>query len=64
MSRKEEAVRQWFPMAAITAGIIFVVTFILKLPLEQIIAATALSAVMIFSGFFFRSFGRDKDEYN
>jgi hypothetical protein len=63
MTRKDEAVRSWFPIAAISAGITFVITFILNLPIESVIAATALVSVMVFSGFFFRSFGRDKEDY-
>ena len=63
MTRKDEAIKRWFPLAAISAGVTFVITFILNLPVEKVIAATALVSVMVFSGFFFRTFGKDKDDY-
>ncbi|HSF51665.1 MAG TPA: hypothetical protein VLA74_12965 [Nitrososphaeraceae archaeon] len=63
MLRKEEAIRKWFPIAAIVAGVSFVITFLLNLPIERVIAATALAGIMVFSGFFFRSFGRDQEDY-
>ena len=63
MTRKDDAIKKWFPLSAISAGITFVITFVLNLPVERVIAATALVSVMVFSGFLFRSFGRDKDAY-
>ncbi|MFB5598883.1 MAG: hypothetical protein ACE5SW_01465 [Nitrososphaeraceae archaeon] len=63
MLRTDEAIKKWFPLAAISAGVTFVVTFILNLPVERVIAATALVGVMVFSGFFFRSFGKEKENY-
>ncbi|MGE5634108.1 MAG: hypothetical protein ACM3VV_02650 [Deltaproteobacteria bacterium] len=68
MLRKEEAVKKWFPLAAIASGIAFVVTFLLHLPIERVIVASLLAGVLVFSGFFFRSFGKDeslfgKDKY-
>jgi len=63
MLRKEEAVKRWFPLAAIASGISFVVTFLFNLPLERVIASTVLTGVIVFSGFFFKSFGKDEDDY-
>ncbi|HET9807956.1 MAG TPA: hypothetical protein VFP49_13720 [Nitrososphaeraceae archaeon] len=68
MLRKEEAVKKWFPLAAIASGIAFVVTFLFHLPIERVIVASLLAGVLVFSGFFFRSFGKDeslfgKDKY-
>ena len=63
MLRKEEAVKQWFPLAAIASGIAFVVTFLFNLPIERVIASTLLAGVIVFSGFFFRSFGKDEADY-
>ena len=60
MLRKEEAVKKWFPLAAIASGIAFVVTFLLHLPIERVIVASLLAGVLVFSGFFFRSFGKDE----
>ncbi|MGE0243870.1 MAG: hypothetical protein AB7F53_08735 [Nitrososphaeraceae archaeon] len=63
MFRKDEAVKRWFPLAVIASGISFVVTFILNLPVEKVIASTIIAGVIVFSGFFFRSFGKDEEEY-
>ena len=62
-NRSSEAVRNWVPLAAVAAGIVFVVSFVMGLPPDRIIVASALAAVMVFSGFFFRSFGKDSDTY-
>jgi hypothetical protein len=62
-NRSSEAVRNWVPLAAVAAGIVFVVSFVLGLPPDRTIVASALAAVMVFSGFFFRSFGKDSDTY-
>ena len=64
MLRKEEAVKRWFPLAAIASGIAFVVTFLLNLPVERVIVATLLAGVLVFSGFFFRSFGKDEATFD
>jgi hypothetical protein len=64
MQRKEEAVKRWFPLATIAAGISFIVTFLLNLPIERVIASTALAGFIVFSGFFFRSFGKDENTFN
>ena len=51
------------PLSAVAAAITFVIAFVMRIPQEQTIAASALAAIMIFSGFFFRSFGKDKGKY-
>ena len=53
----------WMPLSAVAAAITFVIAFVMRIPQEQTIAASALAAIMIFSGFLFRSFGRDKGKY-
>ncbi|MGI0051288.1 MAG: hypothetical protein ACRD8K_06085 [Nitrososphaeraceae archaeon] len=63
MQRKEEAVKRWFPLATIAAGISFVVTFLFNLPPERVVASTALAGLIVFSGFFFRSFGKDQNTF-
>lgn len=63
MQRKEEAIKRWFPLAVFAAAISFVVTFLFNLPIERVIASTALAGVLVFSGFFFRSFGKDENEF-
>jgi hypothetical protein len=62
-NRSSEAVRNWVPLAAVAAGIVFVIAFVLGLPPDRTIVASALAAIMVFSGFFFRSFGKDSDTY-
>jgi hypothetical protein len=62
-NRSSEAVRNWVPLAAVAAGIVFLVSFVLGLPPDRTIVASALAAIMVFSGFFFRSFGKDSDTY-
>ena len=61
--RSSDAIRYWIPLAAIAAGIVFVIAFMLRLPSDRAIVASALAATMVFSGFFFRSYGKDKDNY-
>ena len=61
--RSSNAVRVWVPLAAIAAAITFVIAFVMRIPQEQTISASALAAIMVFSGFLFRSFGRDRENY-
>ena len=63
MSRKDEAVKRWFPLAVIASGIAFVITFVVNIPVEKVIASTVIAGVIVFSGFFFRSFGKDENIY-
>ena len=63
MQRKEEAIKHWFLLAVFAAAISFIVTFLFNLPIERVIASTALDGVIVFSGFFFRSFGKDENEF-
>jgi hypothetical protein len=62
-NRSSSVVRVWMPLAAIAAAITFVIAFVMRVPQEQTISACALAAIMVFSGFLFRSFGRDRDKY-
>jgi hypothetical protein len=62
-NRSSSVVRVWMPLAAIAAAITFVIAFVMRIPQEQTISASALAAIMVFSGFLFRSFGRDRDKY-
>jgi hypothetical protein len=58
-----EAVRLWMPLGAIAAAVTFVIAFVAGISQQQTIAATALAGILIFSGFLFRSFGKDKERY-
>jgi hypothetical protein len=61
--RSSEAIKYWIPLALVAAGIVFIIAFILSLPIDRTVVASALAAIMVFSGFFFRSFGKDRDQY-
>jgi hypothetical protein len=61
--RSSIAVRVWMPMAAIAAACTFVIAFIMRIPQEQTISASALAAAIVFSGLLFRSLGKDKTKY-
>ena len=61
--RSSNAVRVWMPLRAVAAAITFAIAFVMHIPQDQAIAASALAAIMVFSGFLFRSFSRDKGKY-
>ena len=58
--RASTAVRVWMPMAAVAAAITFVIAFVMRIPQWETIAASALAAIIVFSGLLFRSYGRDR----
>jgi hypothetical protein len=62
-NRSSSAVRVWIPLAAIAAAITFAIALVMHIPQEKAVSASALAAIMVFSGFLFRSFGRDRDKY-
>jgi hypothetical protein len=47
------------PLGSIAAAITFVIAFVMRIPQ----AASALAGILVFSGFLFRSFGKDKNRY-
>jgi hypothetical protein len=62
--RSSTAIRYWIPLAVAAAAITFVLTIILThLTLERNIVGSAIAGAIVFSGFFFRSVGKDKDKY-
>jgi hypothetical protein len=62
--RSSTAIRYWIPLAAVTAAITFVLTIVLThLTLERSIVDSALAGIIVFSGLFFRSVGKDKEKY-
>lgn len=61
--RSTEAVRLWMPLGAIAAAVTFVIAFVAGISQQQTIAATAIAGILVFSGFLFRSFGKDKERY-
>jgi hypothetical protein len=61
--RSSNAIRVWMPLGAVAAAITFMIAFIMRVPQEQTIAASALAGILVFSGFLFRSFGKEKGKY-
>jgi hypothetical protein len=61
--RISTAVRVWMPMAAVAAAITFVIAFVMRTPQQQTIAASALAAIIVFSGLLFRSYGKYKTNF-
>ena len=62
--RSSTAIRHWIPLAVATAAITFVLTIALThLAFERNIVGSAIAGSLVFSGFFFRSFGKDKEKY-
>ena len=61
--RSSNAVRVWMPLGAVAAAITFMIAFIMRIPQEQTIAASALAGILVFSAFLFRSFGKEKGKY-
>jgi hypothetical protein len=58
------AIRHWIPLAIATAAITFVLTLVLThATLERNIIGSAIAGAIVFSGFFFRSVGKDKEKY-
>ena len=62
--RASKAVRVWMPMAAVAAAITFVIAFVMRIPQWETIAASALAAIIVFSGLLFRLYSRDKTKTN
>lgn len=59
IDRSTHAVKEWLPLSAAAAAISFVITFVMRVPPEQTIVASALGGIMVFSVLLFRSFGKD-----
>jgi hypothetical protein len=62
-NRHRDAIKIWIPLSAAGALISFIIAFIMHVPLRQMIFAIIFTAALVFSGYIFRSFGRDKEEY-
>jgi TRAP-type uncharacterized transport system fused permease subunit len=60
--KSSSAVRIWMPMATVAAAITFVITFVMRIPQGQTIAASVLAAIIVFSGLLLRSYGREKKD--
>ncbi|HET7147756.1 MAG TPA: hypothetical protein VFI73_04585 [Candidatus Nitrosopolaris sp.] len=62
MDKYSLAIKKWLLFSLIGAAISLVTALLLQAPLGKTIVAIALTAVLIFSGFLLRSFGKGKEE--
>ena len=61
--RPSNAVTYWMPLVVFASAIVFVIAFIMRLPPDRTIVASALAAGTVFGGFFIRSLGKKKDNH-
>jgi hypothetical protein len=62
--RSSSAIKTWLPLSVAAGAITFLImTFLTTIPLERALVGSALTAILIFSGMLFRSFGKEKDRY-
>jgi hypothetical protein len=63
--RSSSAIKTWLPLS-LAAGVItfLMISILTSIPLERAIVGSALTAVLVFSGMFFRSFGKEKERYD
>lgn len=65
MIRSSSAIKTWLPLSLAAGAITFLIISILtSIPLERAIVGSVLTAVLVFSGMLFRSFGKEKDRYD
>jgi hypothetical protein len=63
--RSSSAIKIWLPISLAAGAITFLMISILaSIPLERAIVGSALTAILVFSGMLFRSFGKEKDRYD
>jgi hypothetical protein len=60
LDRGRLAATKWLPMSAIGAAIPFVIGVVMRLPVEQVLVAAALTSTLVFSGLWMQSYGREK----
>ena len=51
-------------MVVFVASLVFVIGFAMSLPIDRIIIASAVVAIMVFGGFFLASFFKEDDYRN
>lgn len=60
LDRGRLAATRWLPMSSIGAAIPFVIGVIMRLPVEQVLIAAAMTSTLVFSGLWMQSYGREK----
>jgi hypothetical protein len=58
LDRSSVAIRKWLPLSLAGAAISLITALVFHVPIGRAVVAIAFVVVLIFSGFFFRSFGR------
>jgi hypothetical protein len=63
--RFSSAIKAWIALS-LGAGIIafLMISLFTSIPLERAFVGSALTAILVFSGMLFRSFGKEKDRYD
>jgi len=62
LDRSSLAIKKWLPYSLVGAAISLVTALVFHVPAGKIIVAITLAGVLIFSGFFLRSYGKGKEE--
>jgi hypothetical protein len=64
LNRFSAAIKTWLPLTIIAAASTYIVTsLVVHIPTDRAIGASILAALLVFGGFTFRSFGKEKEQY-
>ena len=65
MTRTISAIKTWLPLSLAAGAITFMmISIFTSIPFERALVGSALTAILVFSGILFRSFGKEKDRYS
>jgi hypothetical protein len=57
---KISSIRKWLPIVGLAAIIPIILNVVLGVSIIQALVASGLTVLLVLSGFFFKSFGRDR----
>ena len=60
LDRARLAATKWLPMSAVGAAIPFIIGVIMQLTVEQVLLSAALTSILVFSGLWMQSYGRER----
>ena len=60
IDRRRVAATKWLPISAIAVAIPFVIGVVMRLPVEQVLIAAAMTSTLVFSGLWMHSYGRER----
>lgn len=64
MIRSSAAIKTWLPLSLAAGGLTFLlISTLTSIPPERAAMGSVLTAILVFSGVLFRSFGKEKDQY-